>query len=352
MTEISRRGCLVCKLEQTRKTPNCTRCGWDFSPMLGTTEQVEEHLRERLEAARTAWRQRCINPAPSPKPEPDALAGQTHRKPSIFYEIACALLAPSESKCTERSLPRAIKKAYPGLILIMILFIGFGIYRELVWYQESWSARDDAEAMRLNLKAAEQGEATAQTNLGWMYREGRGVARDDSEAVRWYWKAAEQGEAVAQRSLGWMYSKGRGVARDDAEAVRWYRKAADQGDAIAQRALGWLYLEGGGVAQDDVEAVRWLRKAAEQDSAGAQNNLGWMYGQGRGVARDDAEAVRWYRKAAEQNDAVAQYNLGRMYAEGRGVTRDDAEAMRWYRKAAEQGDEDARNALEARHPLP
>ncbi len=57
------------------------------------------------------------------------------------------------------------------------------------------------------------------------------------EDVRWYRKAAEQGSARAQYNLGHAYYNGEGVVKDPEEAVRWYRKAAEQGDADAQRAL-------------------------------------------------------------------------------------------------------------------
>ena len=199
-------------------------------------------------------------------------------------------------------------------------------------------ARDDAEAVRWYRRAAEQGHASGQNNLGFMYQNGRGVARDDAEAVRWYRRAAEQGHASGQFNLGFMYENGRGVARDDAEAVRWYRRAAEQGHASGQSNLGFMYQNGRGVARDDAEAVRWYRRAAEQGEAGGQTNLGFMYQNGRGVARDDAEAVRWYRRAAEQGKAGGQSNLGFMYQAGRGVARDDAEAVRWFRRAAEQGE--------------
>jgi len=71
-----------------------------------------------------------------------------------------------------------------------------------------------------------------------MYSQGKGVPRDYPEAVRWYRKAADQGYAKAQYDLGNMYSQGKGVPQDYAEAARWYRKAADQGDTRAQRILG------------------------------------------------------------------------------------------------------------------
>ena len=63
------------------------------------------------------------------------------------------------------------------------------------------------------------------------------MTRDDAEALKWWRKAAEQGDAKAQFNLGVMYDKGQGVMRNYAEAAKWYRKAAEQGDADAQRNL-------------------------------------------------------------------------------------------------------------------
>ena len=67
---------------------------------------------------------------------------------------------------------------------------------------------------------------------------------------------AEQEDADAQYQLGFMYATGDGVPQDDAKAVRWYRLAADQGRSDAQYNLGYMYSNGEGVPQDDVEAVR------------------------------------------------------------------------------------------------
>ena len=49
----------------------------------------------------------------------------------------------------------------------------------------------------------------------------------DLEQLR---KDAEQGDATAQYQLGFRYNIGQGAPQDDAEAVRWYRLAAEQGD--------------------------------------------------------------------------------------------------------------------------
>ena len=97
-----------------------------------------------------------------------------------------------------------------------------------------------------------------------MYSSGQGVARDDAEAVRWFRKAAEQGDATAQNDLGKAYATGEGAARDQGQAARWFRKAADQGEATAQGRLGVMYLAGVGVPQDYVQAYMWLNLSAAQ----------------------------------------------------------------------------------------
>jgi tetratricopeptide (TPR) repeat protein len=93
------------------------------------------------------------------------------------------------------------------------------------------------EAVRRYRKAAEQGHAQAQVNLGALYSKGLGVGQDYTEAVKWYRKAAEQEHAQAQNNLGVMYSEGQGVMQDFKEAARWYRKAAEQGVNYAKEAL-------------------------------------------------------------------------------------------------------------------
>ena len=69
-------------------------------------------------------------------------------------------------------------------------------------------------------------------------------AQDDAVAEKWYRKAAEQGSAEAQNNLGLMFVLGRGVPQDDVEAVKWYRKAAKQGYGPAQNNLGEMRRQG------------------------------------------------------------------------------------------------------------
>ena len=210
---------------------------------------------------------------------------------------------------------------------------------------EHYDKKNYTEAVKWYRKAAEQGHAGAQNNLGVCYENGYGVTKDYYEAVKWYRKAAEQGLADAQCNLGLCYEFAKGVTKSITEAVKWYRKAAEQGYANAQCNLGDCYYLGKGVTKNFAEAVKWYRKAAEQGYVLAQYNLGVCYANGEGVTKDYAEAVKWYRKAAEQGYAYAQCNLGYCYDNGNGVTKSITEAVKWYRKAAAQGDDLAKDRL-------
>ena len=190
-------------------------------------------------------------------------------------------------------------------------------------------------------KAAEQGHAEAQCQLGDCYLFGKGVSKSAEEALKWYQKAAEQGSAEAQFRLGACWYFGQFFE----EAVKWFRMAAEQGHAKAQCSLGSCYYSGKGVSQSVEEAAKWFQKAAEQGHVEAQYLLGSCYYSGQGVSQSFEEAYKWYRKAAEQGHAEAQCILGGAYYSGIGVSQSFEEAAKWFRKAAEQGHERSRKWL-------
>ncbi len=104
-----------------------------------------------------------------------------------------------------------------------------------------YESRDYARAIKSLRKAAEQGHAAAQYNLGLMYRKGQGVAKDYRQAAFWYEKAAARENGFAQFDLAAMYAEGQGVAQDYKQAASWFEKAAAQGYASAQFNLGVMY---------------------------------------------------------------------------------------------------------------
>ena len=68
-----------------------------------------------------------------------------------------------------------------------------------------------------------------------MYTNGEGVTKDDAEAVRWYRRAAKQGYAAAQYNLGVKYAQGRGVVKDSVLAYMWLDIAGANGDESARK---------------------------------------------------------------------------------------------------------------------
>ena len=106
--------------------------------------------------------------------------------------------------------------------------------------------------------------------------------------MRWYRKAADQGMAQAQNNVGNLYKDGRGVARDLEEALAVVPQERQTGgyDAAQLHSRHTMYINGEGTAQDYTEALRWYRKAADQGVPAAQYDVGLIYDNGLGVPRD------------------------------------------------------------------
>ena len=66
----------------------------------------------------------------------------------------------------------------------------------------------------LYTRAAEEGDADAQYNLGVMYYKGQGLPQNIGTAVKWYTLSAEQGNVKAQYNLGMLYNKGQSIPQD------------------------------------------------------------------------------------------------------------------------------------------
>jgi TPR repeat protein len=78
----------------------------------------------------------------------------------------------------------------------------------------------------------------AQRNLGLHYLRGEGVPPDALTAMSWFRKAADQGDADAQCDLGFMYGLGgEPVPQDYVSSLMWYILAAAGGNTDAQRNL-------------------------------------------------------------------------------------------------------------------
>jgi len=101
-----------------------------------------------------------------------------------------------------------------------------------------------------------------------MYDDGRGVPKDEQQAVVWYRKAAEQGDALAQNNLGVMYYNGQGVPKDEQSAYFWSLLASAQGNqnAVKTRDIVERRLSPEQRAAAQASARNWQPKTAAQSS--------------------------------------------------------------------------------------
>lgn len=136
------------------------------------------------------------------------------------------------------------------------------------------TGKDVAKAVQLYHSAAEHGYPEAQNLMGILYSTGAdGVTEDDKQALDWFQKAADQGFAKAEKNLGDMYFFGHGIDKDFAQALTWYGKAADQQFADAQFRLGFMYEKGLGVDPNNQTAIDQYTKAVRNGSVDAQRAL-------------------------------------------------------------------------------
>ena len=128
----------------------------------------------------------------------------------------------------------SIKKLITGLTLSLLLASGVASAADFNKGMEAAQSGDFKTALAEWTPLAEQGNASAQFNLGLMYSNGWGVPENDKTAVKWYTLAAEQGYARAQFNLGTMYANGRGVPENHKTAVKWYTLASYNGSEVAR----------------------------------------------------------------------------------------------------------------------
>ena len=152
---------------------------------------------------------------------------------------------------------------------------------------------------------------------------------DVEQAVELYRKAADQGLASAQTQLGICYFEGVGVEKDYDEAVRLFNLAAKQNDADAYCMLSRYY----NFEQDHDKIFENAKKAADLHSTMGEFGLAECYQLGIGVKKDDSQADHWYEKVAEKGLMAAQV----VFADRFFSNNHYAKALYWFEKAADQG---------------
>src|SRR5262245_16483674 len=125
--------------------------------------------------------------------------------------------------------------------IVLSLYLAVSVAAEP--FEDSFAAfrsGDYATAIRIWRPLADQGNATAQTFLGLVYYDGRGVPQNYTEAAQWYRRASDQGHPMAQYNLGYMYAYGQGVPQDYVTAHVLFNLASAKGEKNAAENRDWI----------------------------------------------------------------------------------------------------------------
>jgi len=244
---------------------------------------------------------------------------------------------------------------------------------------------------------AEAGDDEAQSELGFCYSAGIGVAPDELESLKWNRKAAEQGNPKAIYVLGSCYEAGDGALKQDlVEAYAYYmlsglmnmrvmrvpvifdkllvgerlalaQKRAKSSElalnliryslgnlsnrlskeeiATGQKRALELMAKISGSIPGEAKLLNEIKILAEKGDSDAQHAMALCFSEGIGVATNSEQAISWHLKAAQQSHSGSQFLLGLRYFNGDGVRKDRAVAVSWFRKAADRGHLDAQVEL-------
>lgn len=188
---------------------------------------------------------------------------------------------------------------------------------------------DIKEQLEILQKAAEKGEAEAQSQWGLLLVTGDSVEQDVQGGLEWLRRAAGQGDVTAMFNLGIILEKGLEGDPDPEEAALWYWQAAELGDAQAKMRLGNMLLKGLGFSPGS-PAISAVGASAEKGHPYAQSFYAKIFLDGVGVDPDHEAAEKWFRLAAAQGDESAIFNLGEMMAMGMTILTPEEELSQWF----------------------
>ena len=163
-----------------------------------------------------------------------------------------------------------------------------------VQFQQGVAAYDDGrftDAYEIWLPLAQNGNLTAQRNVGHMLRRGLGVTQNYNRALRFYKKAARAGLVGAQVNLASMYGEGLGTKQSFKQAAYWYAKAAKAGHPHGQYELAKLAEAGLGTRQNIELAKQLYTWASEAGHSQASERLAALNTRAEATMLPDQDAA-------------------------------------------------------------
>ena len=210
----------------------------------------------------------------------------------------CMLPLPSANQVTFYSC--CGKNVCNGCIVAMLDREGMNIL--CAYCRTPPSDTDEEQIKRIN-KLMEKGNAYAFFYLAGYYKDGtRGMPQDMARANELYLRAGELGCATAYSNLGIAYANGRGVEIDKKKAKHYYELAAMSGSVYARYNLGCLEAQ----ADNTHRATKHFMLAAR---AGDKESLGMVkHGFMGGVVTKEeyANVLREYQKSQDEMKSEAR----------------------------------------------
>ncbi len=180
--------------------------------------------------------------------------------------------------------PRAVV-----FVVVTVIFLAFSLSHANATLPIDSPPLTDQQIADFEGKAA-HGDVEAQKRLGLIYfvpdywdlksstpKEMHKARGDNKEALKYFMQAAQSGDALAQTYVGFIYDNGKGVDRDYKAALKWYKMAEAQGFSAAQDLIGRMYRDGHGVPQNYSLAAGFFKKATLQFYANSQVHLARLY---------------------------------------------------------------------------
>jgi hypothetical protein len=200
---------------------------------------------------------------------------------------------------------------------------------------------DFTKAHELLLPLGEENNAEAQVLLGFLYINGQGVEKDDIKGLSLIMKSARQGyvearsraiaicldlanqgDASAMYNLGYMYLHGWGGEQDTDIGIGWLESAAKNGHVLSAKVLSGIYAEGTfGITPDEDKASFWSNLPAEFATGIDETWSGEALDQGGPTTEPtfDSDAGEWIM---EDITVIGQNSIGRLrYEVDRAVDR-------------------------------
>jgi TPR repeat protein len=142
-----------------------------------------------------------------------------------------------------------------------------------------------------------------------LYGEGRGLPKSDTQAAYWDAKAAAQGNAQAQANLGIFYYNGQAGLKNLGLAGKFFAASAAQNYPNGQANYGLCELQGDCAPKNPAAGFALEKTAAARGDSVAEDVLGYYYLGLYGGSPDKAYALLWFRAAAANGDEDAAAEL-------------------------------------------